>query len=662
MDPVAVPAEVVQWVNRNFPKPRVDHDWLQGCYEWAITLDGVRPNSQELFDTIRTQLLKSNLSESLDSTDGLPQDIGHFNTKVTLSGVPTLVEIISLSEVGSSAFQLDQVRKGREDRIRAGGFDENGEGDEEADLEVEGEGPLPKYPRSMLSFVLSDGTTQFQAMEYKPLPQLSLVQTPLGFKLQLKAVRFICGVANLEPDNVILLGGDSELNQHKDYHLRQNLRERMGLPNEPMPEFEDGEGENDENGGAGAPGPPPPPPQAPMNIRSPLREISPPPTAPQGHPEDEDMEPRRRRVPSTSSTLLPNVSRSRVSSTTSAYFPPPNPSAPTASNLAMALSPTLRAGAPTSNRYSSPVVSEPDFDWDTLNEIEANAIAPKRPSGTAGGPSTASTSRTLQPTAAAGPSTQKFPSSSSRTAYENEPEDLTLVDVTRNPSAFPRILSSAPALGDTKLHLAPGFEETFSEPPQRHSQSRPSPFGSTSQAKGKSRTIDSDDMFDDDALGFDFGSDDLRQIEAAEQQAISKLQEGRANTPIAPARTAATRSSSATLASSSGSASQRQRSARVPKPSQAPLSNADVIDIESSDDSMKEEDDGMQIDKENMPVERRRVRPRTVADSNTAGGGPPPSSQRVRPRALAGSQRMGSQGMRRPIARGDVVEISSDSD
>ncbi|KAF6743022.1 hypothetical protein DFP72DRAFT_153622 [Ephemerocybe angulata] len=262
MDSVTVSMEVVQWVNRNFPKPRVDRDWLQGCYEWAITLDGVRPNSQELFDIIRLQILKSHLSESLDPTDGLPKDIGHDNTNITLSGVPTLVEITSISEVGSSAFQLDQVRKAREDRIQAGGFDEYDEGDEDADLEVEGEGPLPNYPRSMLAFVLSDGTTQFQAMEYKPLPQLSLVQTPLGFKLQLKAVRIVCGVANLEPDNVILLGGKSDLNQHRDYYLRQNLRERMGLPKEPTPEFEDVEGEIDKNSGAGAPGPPSPPPQA----------------------------------------------------------------------------------------------------------------------------------------------------------------------------------------------------------------------------------------------------------------------------------------------------------------------------------------------------------------------------------------------------------------
>ncbi|KAF6741157.1 hypothetical protein DFP72DRAFT_946574 [Ephemerocybe angulata] len=208
MDSVTVSMEVVAWVNRNFPKPRVD----------------------------RETSLKSHLSESLDPTDGLPKDIGHDNTNITLSGVPTLVEITSISEVGSSAFQLDQVRKAREDRIQAGGFDEYDEGDEDADLEVEGEGPLPNYP--------------------------SLVQTPLGFKLQLKAVRIVCGVANLEPDNVILLGGKSDLNQHRDYYLRQNLRERMGLPKEPTPEFEDVEGEIDKNSGAGAPGPPSPPPQA----------------------------------------------------------------------------------------------------------------------------------------------------------------------------------------------------------------------------------------------------------------------------------------------------------------------------------------------------------------------------------------------------------------
>ncbi|KAF5309695.1 hypothetical protein D9611_014705 [Ephemerocybe angulata] len=239
--------------NRNFPKPSVDQDWLEGCYEWAIGLDGVRPDSQKILETVRMQLLKSSLSESMDSTDGLPKGIGHLNSNLTLSGVPTLVEILSVSEVGSSAFQLDQVRKARGERLRAGGYDEHGEGNEEANLEGE-----EAKEEADLEMEGEDGTTQFQAMEYKTIPQLSLAHTPLGFKLQLKEVRFICGVANLEPDNVILLGGESDLNQHRDYYLRQNLRERMGLPNEPTPEFEDVEGENDENGGAGALSPPPP--------------------------------------------------------------------------------------------------------------------------------------------------------------------------------------------------------------------------------------------------------------------------------------------------------------------------------------------------------------------------------------------------------------------
>lgn len=203
------------------------------------------PPYTKALEAIQDQLLKSSLVDSMDPNSGLPQDIGDFKKTVTLPGVPTLVEIISLTEVGYSAFQLDQVRKAREERIRAG-LDEYGEGDEEADLEVEGEGPLPKYPRSMLSFTLTDGKTTFKAFEYKPLPELSLVRTPLGFKvysipplknpkeftvarqLQLKNVKIVCGVAHLEPDSVVLLGNQSDMNDLKEHRFKQNLRERMG--------------------------------------------------------------------------------------------------------------------------------------------------------------------------------------------------------------------------------------------------------------------------------------------------------------------------------------------------------------------------------------------------------------------------------------------------
>ena len=46
--------------------------------------------------------------------------------------------------------------------------------------------------------------------------------------MQLKKVEFINGVAQLEPDNVILLGGSSSKNVYKNWTLKQQWRERMG--------------------------------------------------------------------------------------------------------------------------------------------------------------------------------------------------------------------------------------------------------------------------------------------------------------------------------------------------------------------------------------------------------------------------------------------------
>ena len=142
------------------------------------------PYPTKLLKSIERQLLQSNLYDSMDLSTGLPQNIGDVNTKLTLPGTPILVEVVDKDDTGVSAFQLDQVRKAREERIQAGGFDENGEGDEEADIEVEGEGPLPKYPRATLGFVLSDGKTQFKALEYKPIPDLSLPKIPYGLKVR----------------------------------------------------------------------------------------------------------------------------------------------------------------------------------------------------------------------------------------------------------------------------------------------------------------------------------------------------------------------------------------------------------------------------------------------------------------------------------------------
>lgn len=111
-----------------------------------------------------------------------------FNPNITratedLQGPPILVQIVAMTEIGTSAFQLEQTRVAREERMRSGLG--NVEGEEDGDVEVEGEGPMPKYPRGTLRFQLSDGETIIDAMEFRNLPQLSLGVTELGYKVSL---------------------------------------------------------------------------------------------------------------------------------------------------------------------------------------------------------------------------------------------------------------------------------------------------------------------------------------------------------------------------------------------------------------------------------------------------------------------------------------------
>ena len=195
--------KVTQWLDENFPKPRVDRvstrkiivrngslpsaqEWLDGCCEWLIQDQHIDPVTSflEFMDKVQDQLLESDLHDSMLHGTGLDVHIGRFTGN--LRGPPVLVQIIAISEIGISAFQLEQVRAAREERLMSGVGNE--EGEEEGDVDVEGEGPMPKYPRSTLRFKLSDGVTTLEAMEYRSLPQISLGPTPLGYKVSI----FLC--------------------------------------------------------------------------------------------------------------------------------------------------------------------------------------------------------------------------------------------------------------------------------------------------------------------------------------------------------------------------------------------------------------------------------------------------------------------------------------
>lgn len=178
---MATPLQLSTWLNENYPSPRVDAEWLDACYAWVTAEHHLDPTMHmpAIIEHVEAQLLQSDLCDSMSHGTGIPL---HLLTAVsgTLHG-PVLVEITAITEVGSSALALDQVRVARAERLAAGA--DAGDEENEADLEVDGEGPVPNYPRSMLRFELSDGASTLAAFEYRPLPGLTLGVTPLGYKV-----------------------------------------------------------------------------------------------------------------------------------------------------------------------------------------------------------------------------------------------------------------------------------------------------------------------------------------------------------------------------------------------------------------------------------------------------------------------------------------------
>ena len=130
----------------------------------------------------REQYLYSDLAASTIPSDAIPE-VAHDNL---LFLKPTLLQIISLTEIGSSAFQLQTVLEQRKEvisgatRIRRMDDGEEGEADGE---DGEEQDKMPAYPRGMLKMELADGFRVVKAIEYKRLGGLKLGETSLGAKV-----------------------------------------------------------------------------------------------------------------------------------------------------------------------------------------------------------------------------------------------------------------------------------------------------------------------------------------------------------------------------------------------------------------------------------------------------------------------------------------------
>ncbi|KIY44051.1 hypothetical protein FISHEDRAFT_26400, partial [Fistulina hepatica ATCC 64428] len=176
------PEAIKSWIDKTYIKPRVDPEWLRDCYVWLTTEQNLT-DIEVLKENIDIQLMSSDLRDSMRHGTGLPVHIAQETITTTLApgrSPSVLVQIMSITEIGNSAWNLDQVRFTREERL-AGRAAVNENVDDNP--EQEDEGPVPKYPRSMLKLELTDGATVLPAIEYGSMPDLELGTTPLGTKV-----------------------------------------------------------------------------------------------------------------------------------------------------------------------------------------------------------------------------------------------------------------------------------------------------------------------------------------------------------------------------------------------------------------------------------------------------------------------------------------------
>ncbi|CCM01393.1 uncharacterized protein FIBRA_03444 [Fibroporia radiculosa] len=225
---MAPPIALTQWLQREYPRPQIDPEWLSDCYAWIESQYHFDPATQldEIIHHVNVQLLESDLSDSMIPGSGLPQNIADV-PRTTIRG-DVLVQIISITEIGHSAFTLQNVHQARLEREDMAGLARDEDDDEEG---------IPSYPRSMLRFQLSDGSTILQAIEFRHLEELVLGETKLGHKMILKNVPIRKGVAFLEPKCIVMKGHqvtDLEAFQERDF--ARGLRFRLGKPDDPAEE------------------------------------------------------------------------------------------------------------------------------------------------------------------------------------------------------------------------------------------------------------------------------------------------------------------------------------------------------------------------------------------------------------------------------------------
>ncbi|KAG6374395.1 hypothetical protein JVT61DRAFT_4432 [Boletus reticuloceps] len=245
---------VRSWIAQNYPKPTIDQvrlrdidllaqpsnkchqEWLADCSDWISSEFGLDPvkDFDQFIKYVELQLLQSNLADSTVPGSGIDPLLVSSQPESSSTPIqrptPCPPSPSPEKENGRDSFSILNTHQTRLDRADLGlAHGENAEQHRDED-----EGPVPRFPRGMLRFELSDGLTTFRAIEFRPLPQLELDTTPLGYKMFLNSTPIRNGIAFLEPSNVILKGyrtEDHDINSQQVF--LSLLRKRLGRPDPP---------------------------------------------------------------------------------------------------------------------------------------------------------------------------------------------------------------------------------------------------------------------------------------------------------------------------------------------------------------------------------------------------------------------------------------------
>ncbi|KAK4685124.1 RecQ-mediated genome instability protein 1, partial [Tremellales sp. Uapishka_1] len=210
------------FLKRKYPVPEVRVEWVTQCAQ-ALLADG----QPATVDSIHEQFLFSDLRDSTRSNQAAFPPTAHDKILFPQS---CLVQIISITEVGSSAFQLHTVLEQRRD-VLDGLTKIRGMEEDEDENDGFDSGKLPVYPRGMLKLEVTDGNRVVKAMEYKRIDALRLGETSLGAKLLLRKVRCLRDVLLLAPENTEVLGYQvPDLEAQQPRQFLAGLMERMGKP------------------------------------------------------------------------------------------------------------------------------------------------------------------------------------------------------------------------------------------------------------------------------------------------------------------------------------------------------------------------------------------------------------------------------------------------